>query len=149
MISYTLWGLFILTALYLIYTDLRTYCLPNTAVGFVATLGIFHVFYHHTPLAQALFCAALLMGLTYSLKLYYEKKIKAPPLGGGDIKLFGAVGLWLSPQDIPWFLVSVGMAGILWGALWTRILQKRIFPFSPSIYAGYGILCIARVCKWL
>ncbi len=149
MIAYTLWGLFILTALYLIYTDLNTYRLPNAAVLFVAVLGIVHVLYHHIPPAQAIFSSLLLMGLTYALKFFYEKETKIASLGGGDIKLFGALGLWLSPQDIPWFLVGVGMMGTLWGLLWQHIFQKRIFPFSPTIYAGYGILCIARVCKWL
>ncbi|MCE2950654.1 MAG: prepilin peptidase [Alphaproteobacteria bacterium] len=149
MVEDILGGFFILTALYLIYIDIKTYSLPNWGVSFVALLGIIYIMNGDASMMNAFVSSILLMGLMMTLKALCEKKSKVPILGGGDIKLFGALGLWLTPQDLPYFLMGVGGAGILWAFLWQRVVQKRIFPFAPPIYAGYGILCIARVCKWL
>ena len=60
-------------------------------------------------------------------------------IGGGDIKLMGALGLWLGLKAI-W---QVAVGGILLGGIWALLLilckkkgRKDFVPYSPGF-----ILC--------
>lgn len=65
-------------------------------------------------------------------------------LGGGDVKLVGAVGLWIGPHLLPVFLLVMGLLGGLVALLLLilRPLATRWLPAErcpPALQHGAGI----------
>lgn len=79
-------------------------------------------------------------------------------LGGGDVKLFAAAGLWFDFRSAIWFIACVFLAGGVLGVgyLLARVLRgggirKRSatrVPYGIAIAAG-GILLVAIQAGWI
>lgn len=81
-------------------------------------------------------------GLSVSLILYGIVRIYPDSIGGGDIKLCAAGGLYLGWQRIlPAFCIAVWTATIFAGSLYLlqRLDKDTRFPFGPFLCMGMGI----------
>lgn len=110
-------------------TDLRTRRIPN-AVTFASALAA--VFYHAIDgagpgLWQA--CAGWSVGVAF-----FFVPFALGGMGGGDVKLMGALGAWLGPADVVWLGLYAGVAG-------------GVLALGVSIATGYLRQALANV--WL
>ena len=75
----------------------------------------------------------------------------AGKLGGGDVKLLAAVGLWFSIKSAAWMLVAVMLAGGLLALLvlalrmfsWSEAARQRIVVLRPKGGIPYGVAIAA------
>ena len=117
-----------------LYSDLDQQVIFDKQLVLFACLGLAGALLNHYPLADHLLAAGA--GLLGFLLL---SVVTRGSIGGGDIKLMGALGLWLGLKAI--WLVAVG--GILLGGIWALLLilckkkgRKDFVPYSPGF-----ILC--------
>ena len=137
-----LWGL--LSAL--CYFDFKTFKLPNILTAGVLILGIIYNIYNDqnlwVPISSFLISSSLLLVISF---VYYKWRGQHG-LGMGDIKLFAAGAVWLSPFQLPLVLLISSLMGILYfmvsaGRKDTALLKQKI-PYGP-------FLAIAIWLTWL
>lgn len=83
----------------------------------------------------------------------------AGKLGGGDVKLLAATGLWFDFHGALWMLICVALAGgvlalvvlILRAISWSEKLRARVVLLRPKAGIPYGIAIAsgALVAMWL
>ncbi len=102
---------------------------------------------------EALTC--LLAGLVYgggllAVSLVLDRVLGRDSLGGGDIKLFAVVGLYLGFIGTLFALMIACVVGLILHALSGRGEGRREFPFGPSIaLAAAGMLLYgAPLIEW-
>lgn len=145
------WFLLVLTAI-----DIDCMRLPNPLVGALAILGVLGILYASmageaavplvgvaregsfaSPAASAALGVALGAGLSLAVATAYGALRGKSGLGMGDVKLLGALGIFLGPYVlVALFLASV--AGAIFGVLASRggrLAEKRI-PFGPWLALG-------------
>jgi Flp pilus assembly protein protease CpaA len=61
-------------------------------------------------------------------------------LGDGDVKLFCLCGLWITPEELPVFLIVVGGVGILR----CTVARKRRIPFAFPLFCGW-FFCVCKI----
>ena len=71
----------------------------------------------------------------YLIALYGKKRFKMDALGGGDIKLYLLIGLFLGYQYVFLSLIVAALSGMIFGGL-LRNKEDRYIPFVPFIYFG-------------
>jgi len=79
-------------------------------------------------------------GLFYAVAWLFERVFRKESMGGGDIKLAGAVGAWLGPgyQFLSFFLLAVfvgAVIGVVLMALRKKGRREQI-PFGPMMAAS-------------
>lgn len=58
-------------------------------------------------------------------------------MGGGDVKMIGALALWLPPQQLIWMIVLMSLLG---GALTlVMVLEKRLTRHDRLVEIPYGV----------
>ena len=111
-------GLLLLTLLLrAAWTDIRSRRIENRICAFVAALWPVHLWLSPAPthpFASLAIALAIFAAATASWRLGW--------LGGGDVKLLAAVGLWAGPEHALHFLLVTGLAG---GALALALLWYR------------------------
>lgn len=142
------WTGFILLAGTLILRDVREGYLPNALVAAVFILGMVKNIVCDASLIPPLISAILLFFGTLLLKKTYARLRLKEGLGLGDVKLFGALGAWLFPQEIPLFLFFVGGCGVLWGTSARFFSKDDTFALAPALYAGYALTLATRTCNF-
>jgi len=79
-------------------------------------------------------------------------------MGGGDIKLFAAIGAALGPADVLMSLILSALVGLLGGGVLIatgRIKRKEPIPFAPFIWLGtmttylYGPQVLDEYMRWV
>lgn len=117
--------------------DHKTYRIPNICVlsmvlygGIMAVGGKADLFLPcHTP-ALYPFSALLLILCMGWIPRFLGKWLKRSlPLGGGDVKLMGACGLFLSMEQVGYFLILTGVFGLLH----RLIFKKDPIPLAPAL----------------
>ena len=83
----------------------------------------------------------------------------AGKLGGGDVKLLAATGLWFDFHGALWMLICVALAGgvlalivlILRAFSWSEKLRERVVLLRPKAGIPYGIAIAsgALIAMWL
>lgn len=135
----------------LIVIDLRFYKLPSHLVAVVAVLGLIHASLSTILLSAPedgmlgwaghistyLFAAAVYAILAFLIGQITGLLMGRASLGFGDVKLFGACGLWLGFGLLPVFLIFAGGFGIILGMVWQKITGKKLFPFGPAIILAF------------
>jgi leader peptidase (prepilin peptidase)/N-methyltransferase len=109
--------------------------LPLALIGLVATYAIDPAALLHHVIGMV--GGSLLM---YAVAAGYRWLRGKEGLGGGDIKLFGALGAWLGWQGLPALLIFATLSGMLW-ALLSLGLRGRLkldsqVPFGPHLCLG-------------
>lgn len=137
-------NLWLMAAIYLLMlmtmTDFEQYMLFDEMTLSLALLGVFYVwqmnfnFYDHAA-------AALIGGGIFLLLAVVSKGA----LGGGDVKLIAALGLWLGSEN----LLSVVLTGTIFGGLAALLMiiakkkdRKSYFAYGPyfALSAIYFLL---------
>ena len=67
-------------------------------------------------------------------------------MGGGDVKLFGAIGLWLGWRILPMVLLGAAMAGLLWS--FADMVRGKPLKASSSVPLG-TFLALAAWAGWV
>lgn len=122
--------------------DLKTLKIPNKVLLFLAIAGVMWSFFQFI---QALIAITLLLGVGFILKYGFEKVLKKPSLGMGDVKLLGISGLWVQAADIPLYFIIAGILGIMTGVIWMKKKKSAIFPFAPALCAALMITVWQRI----
>ena len=144
--------MFLSGCLYVIaLTDLESFEIPDGAlitgaiawILFTATevlLGIHDLRWalHH------LLSGILLGAVMLLLSLVMDKVLKRDSLGGGDIKLFALMGLYLGYAGSYELIILSCVLGLLFAVIRRLLFPKasKEFPFGPSIALGGYLLLI-------
>lgn len=115
----------LVTCLYgLSLSDLKSYEIPD---GFILTGIIWWLLFGFDP--KGLAAGSVIAGSVLLLSLLMDKILKKESMGGGDIKLFFVVGLYLGLYGSLFNLILA----CLFGLLLVVILKKNKIPFGPAI----------------
>ena len=132
------WTLLLLTIL-----DFKTMRLPDTITlpllaGGLITAGILAP----TQITEHLLGAVLGYASLAVLAIAYEMVRGRAGLGGGDAKLFAAIGAWVGWPGLPSVLLISGVAGIAYAFLHGRgrLSAHDRIPFGPSLALGGWIV---------
>ena len=96
----------LLIALVACITDLRTRRIPNVLTFGAAAAGL--AFHALLPQGDGLVGAVL--GLVVGIAVFFIP-FALRGMGGGDVKLLGALGAWLGVSEIVWLALYTGVAG--------------------------------------
>ncbi len=141
----------------LLVIDLQHMILPDRLVIAVGVLGLARlaaeIFYTETlplEIAARQFAAGgvLYAGLIWVLSLVMARLRRKDVLGFGDVKFFGAAGLWLGLYNLPWFLLLGGGMGVGLGLLWKMMNKGDAFPFGPALIIAFYLLLIVDGFHW-
>ena len=127
------WLLLALAAL-----DLAAYWLPNVLTGALAATGLAPGLAGlDPPVLDRVIGGAAGFWLLWLLAAGYRRLRGRQGLGGGDPKLFGAIGLWLGWRALPLVMLAaclIGMAGVLGLAMGgRRVLPTDRLPFGVML----------------
>lgn len=120
-------------AMALSLVDIRSFRLPNNLIVMLGISGLIWCFHEPT---QALVDVSILVLVGAGLKYGFEKTLKIPSLGWGDVKLMAVSGLWIDTYDIPVYLILSGVLGIGTAFIWQTRTKSKIFPFAPALSAA-------------
>jgi leader peptidase (prepilin peptidase)/N-methyltransferase len=135
------------TLLALGWIDQRSYLLPDALTLPLAVAGLLVVWLiGSVPVIDHVIGAiAGFLALTAVAYLYRAVR-RRDGLGGGDAKLFAAIGAWVGWQGLPTVILYAAVSGLLW-ALIRQARGKPVrmagrLPFGPH-------LCLAGWLVWL
>ncbi|MDY6852025.1 MAG: A24 family peptidase [Thermodesulfobacteriota bacterium] len=106
----------LLVTLVTLYTDIKRQRIPNPLTISAALAGLCFQCYE-AGLAEG-GCFAL-QGLALGVSLLFIPFLLGG-MGGGDVKLLGALGAWLGPADVAAVFFYTAVAGSVW-ALWVML----------------------------
>ncbi len=90
-------------------------------------------------LSASLFTAVILMLLVLACAWVIGKVTKANVLGAGDVKLYAACMLWLSPISCFLFLFLSSLFGTVLALAYRLLFKERTFPFAPAIVLAFFV----------
>jgi len=126
--------------------DLRHFWLPDRLTAAVALLGVAGAFAGlHPPPLDRLIGGVGGFALLWSIGAAYRLVRKREGLGAGDPKLFGAIGLWVGWQALPFVLLGASAAGL--GMALMLMLRQRVTA-TTRLPLG-TLLAVAAFPVWL
>lgn len=127
--------------------DARHYWLPDALNALLAIAGIGVALLGIQPgLAGRLIGGVAGFLLFAMVRLGYRRLRGREGMGGGDVKLFGAIGLWLGWQVLPLVLFGAALAGLSW----SLILHAAGRPITGASRLPFGVfLALAGWSGWL
>ncbi|SFR76800.1 prepilin peptidase [Sphingomonas jatrophae] len=135
------WGLILLAAL-----DLRHFWLPNRGTLPLAVLGLGASAAGGVGLTDRLIGLAVGYAGLEAVRLLYARVRGRAGLGGGDPKLFGAIGAWLGWAALPGVLLGAGLLGL--GV--ALVLRVRGHAVGATTRLPFGaLLAPAGFAAWL
>lgn len=128
--------------LLLVFFDARTLWLPDPLVAVLALVcGSEPAFHSETGLGERVLGGVIGFSSLWLLASSYRRLTGRDGLGGGDAKLFGALGLWLGARDLPLLMVIACGIGLLdVAARWQRGAVNREVHLPLGAY-----LCVAAL----
>ena len=130
----------ILLALSLV--DIDRYEIPNSLIGFGVIWWVITVLLMDAPIQtqviQGLIGGVAIGGGVLLLSLIMDVVLKKESMGGGDIKLFFMLGLYMGPMLGLFHLV----VSCLFGIVLVLVLKKNRIPFGPA-------MSLAALFVWL
>ena len=142
MISYIFFSILIIGAIFCAFrmstTDFKRriipdfYLFPFLFAGLLVTQ--FFPFWKITPADSIIagatgYCLGLAVGFIFE---HIKKNLEYPPIGMGDIKLLGAVGIWVGTRGLSIALLIACVLSFIWGY---KKKQKYV-PFAPFFLTG-------------
>ncbi len=127
--------------------DLRTGLLPDPLVLAVAVIGLGGgILLAPETVADRLIGGALGAGVLAGVAFAFARLRGREGLGLGDVKLIGALGLWVGWQGLPWVILLSSMGGLAYAAL--RLMLRR--PVAQDEELPFGpFLALAGWLVWL
>ena len=146
--------IFLCCLFFLSLVDLEDQTIPDGSLIVAALAWLAALPLMHTGLKEA--GLQLLAGFTFGaalllLSLLMDRLLKKDSLGGGDIKLFAVVGLYLGFVGTLFALMIACAAGLLFAAvLFKSNMKGRAFPFGPAISfaAAFMLLFGSGLTDW-
>jgi len=136
------WLLLALAAL-----DWRAFWLPDRLTVLLAATGLMGAATDLPPSPTDRLVGGLLgFGLLWAIAAGYRLWRKREGMGGGDPKLFGAIGLWLGWRMLPAVLLVAALIGL--GVVLVRRLAGRPMAADDALPLG-TLLAIAAYPAWL
>lgn len=118
----------------LTFVDLEFMIIPDTSIIIIIASGIIYSIINDS------FIINLITSIVAFSVLFVVRKLSRNGLGFGDVKLFGAAGLFLGPigSVIAMLIASLsGVAFVMLPLLMKKINMKTKVPFGP--FLGWGI----------
>ena len=112
--------------------DLRAFWLPDELTGALALSG---AILGQPPLAERLIGGVAGFAVLWLVAAGYRRLRGREGLGGGDAKLFGAIGLWLGWRALPAVLLVACLLGLT-VALVRRMRATDRLPLGTLLAAG-------------
>lgn len=133
--------------------DLEAYiipdgCLLTALAAYVLALPFLRPGW--AELGRAVLASLLFSGALLALSLLMDKLLNKESLGGGDIKLFAVIGLYLGLVGTLFTLLLSCVAGLLLGLLLRRGVGGKPIPFGPaiSLAAAFVLLYGDGMINW-
>lgn len=101
--------------------------------------------WHALPLQHALWGAALGYTLMAGVAWLFWRLTGKEGLGGGDFKLFAALGAWQGWMALPWLLLIACLGSVAW-VIWRQQQgrpRQRHYPFGPWLALAGGLYWVA------
>ncbi len=119
---------FTLLMLWVMFEDVRSKIIPDAiSVGLVSYAFVSSLFGDGIPLHEA--CLGLLVGGGLMLALSIVSV-----MGGGDVKLMGALGMWFGLRVLDTFFLSFLVGAVVGIFYYFKYRdRKQEIPFGPSI----------------
>lgn len=127
------WALMVFLCIGITACDMDQGLIPRLFLGALAFLTLLCFYQQPLRLGTGILLGMVLM----SLQWFYDHYRGILPLGMGDLKLLVLLAPWLKPEELPWFLVMLGLIGALFGFLWCRRYRQPTFPFAPAIVIAF------------
>jgi leader peptidase (prepilin peptidase) / N-methyltransferase len=138
----SIWLLIALAAL-----DLKHFWLPDALTITLAFVGLAAGLADVSPLlVDRLIGGVAGFGSLSLIALAYRMLRKREGLGGGDPKLFGAIGLWLGWEALPFVLLGASGLGLVWVA--ASSLQGAPLTRQDRLPLG-ALLAASAVALWM
>lgn len=127
--------------------DARHFWLPDRLTATLALGGLTVGLVGIAPGMPARLIGGAVAFLSFAaIRLGYRRLRQREGMGGGDVKLFGALGLWLGWRMLPLLLLGAAIAGLLW----SLIERARGRPLTATSSVPFGLfLAIAAWLCWL
>ncbi len=127
--------------------DLVAFWLPDRLTILLAATGLVGAALGIDPLLQERLIGGLAgFGALWLVAFGYRHLRGRDGMGGGDPKLFGAIGLWLGWQMLPAVLLIASMIGL--GVVLAALLKGRSMAADTALPFG-ALLAIAAYPAWL
>ena len=127
--------------------DARHLWLPDRLTGALALGGLaVGVAGIAPPLADRLIGGAAAFAAFAMIRHGYRLLRHREGMGGGDVKLFAAIGLWLGWRMLPLVLLGAALAGLLWCIV--ELARRRPLGAGSSVPFGM-FLALAAWAAWI
>lgn len=133
---------FYIFSLLLSYIDCKKRLIPNFVLG-TLTLFLLIFGYLEDSLNIYSFIVLLLILIFFVIILLVIPKMI---LGGGDIKYFMVVSIYLQPILFPLFLLFCGIFQLVLLIYFQKIQKRRTAPMAPAILLA---VCITEIVYYL
>lgn len=137
--------LLLTTLLALSAIDLKEMLLPDLLVLPLLPAGLLFQSLYGDGLVSGLIGAAVAFAVMWGIGAAYGLLRHAEGMGGGDIKLAGALGAWLGIAKIPFFLLGAFATGVLVMGLFlamNRGDKSAPLPFGPFLAASAALFVL-------
>ena len=127
--------------------DLRAWWLPDVLTGTLAAAGLLvGLVGFEPPSLDRVIGGAVGFALLWLVAFAYRRVRGRVGMGGGDPKLFGAIGLWLGWAMLPAVLLVASLIGL--GVMLFRRLTGRAVARTDALPLG-ALLAAAAYPAWL
>jgi len=137
--------LLLTTLLALSAIDLKEMLLPDLLVLPLLPAGLLFQSLYGDGLVSGLIGASVAFAVMWGIGAAYGLMRHAEGMGGGDIKLSGALGAWLGIAKIPFFLLGAFATGVLVMGLFlllSRSEKSAPLPFGPFLAASAALFVL-------
>ncbi|MFH5880843.1 prepilin peptidase [Liberiplasma polymorphum] len=149
LVEFVIAAIFISLMIIVTVSDIEYQIVPDKIlIIFLPTVFILRMIYPMHTWIDALFGGILAFTFMYFLAWYGKYRFKQDALGGGDIKLYFIIGLFLGLRLVFMSLFFASLLGIILGR---SILRKNNpIPFVPFIFLGVLITYFfgVRILEW-
>lgn len=126
--------------------DVAEFWLPDPLVAALALTGIASALWAPPAVDERVIGGALGFALLWAVSAGYWRIRGREGMGGGDPKLFGAIGLWLGWRLLPAVLVIAALVGL--GVALFKHLRGRDIAADTALPFG-AFLAVAAYPTWL
>lgn len=125
--------------------DLREMLLPDLLVLPLLPCGLLFQSLYGDGFISSLAGAAAAFAVMWAIGAIYGLVRHAEGLGGGDVKLAGALGAWLGILKIPFFLLGAFASGVVVMGLFLALrceAKDAPLPFGPFLAASAALFVL-------
>ena len=134
--TFLLLGLLAATLVWIAVVDIRTYTISDHLNLGIALLAPVYWWAAGVPLWPD---AALQVGVAVLVFLFFAGAFYLNVMGGGDVKLAGALALWFTPYDTLRLIVIMSIAGGLLTLIVLGVHRSRKKMGKPEVPYGVAI----------